>query len=239
MTPHEEPSDNKVEDKGRRYDDNFFENSKNGYIRLYRSIQDHWIFKNPEYYKWWSDILLEVNYAEAKVPIKNELIYCGRGQTVKSYETWAERWRVDKGKVRRFFELLKQDNMIKLENLQKTTRLTVCNYDTYNEPRTAGEPQTNRRRTQTIKNKKNNKIRDSGHPQFSEVEKVFIQQGGTNEMAKAFYDKHTATGWMLRGSAIKSFSFLVPSFIRNWNDNETRQQQATGEKEKQRERFKF
>lgn len=54
-------------------------------------------------------------------------------------------------------------------------------------------------------------------PDLSEVRQVFYQQGGTEEQAEKFYAKHNATGWYLNNSPIKSFSSLVPGFIREWN----------------------
>lgn len=54
-------------------------------------------------------------------------------------------------------------------------------------------------------------------PPLPEVERVFLQQGGTREMAEAFFNKHSAMGWAMKGSEIKNFSYLIPSFIINWN----------------------
>ena len=106
-----------------------------GWIKIYRSIRDHWIFENPMYLKAWIFILLEVNHSPKpeKIPIKGSFIYCGRGQKVYSLRTWVTKlgdgWSMQK--VRTFFKLLKKDNMIFIENLKNTTRITVCNYDTY------------------------------------------------------------------------------------------------------------
>jgi hypothetical protein len=104
-----------------------------GFIKLYRSVNRHWVWDDPEKLKWWLDILMEVNYEPKKVLIGGQLIQCERGQVLYSLSTWAKRWRVDISKVRRFFYLLKSDGMIETENVGKTTRLTVCNYERYND----------------------------------------------------------------------------------------------------------
>lgn len=102
-----------------------------GWISLHRSIRDHWIWQDPNKLRWWLDILMSVNYEDAKVNVGFQLFECKRGQSVMSLQSWAKRWGVSKDTVRNFFVLLAKDGMIHTENMSKTTRLTVCNYDTY------------------------------------------------------------------------------------------------------------
>jgi hypothetical protein len=104
-----------------------------GWIKLHRKLKDHWIWKSDNRLKWWIDILLSVNHSEKKVLLKNTLVTCKRGQTVKSLGTWAKDWNVTKKTVSDFFKLLESDGMIETENIKITTRLTVLNYDIYNE----------------------------------------------------------------------------------------------------------
>jgi len=103
-----------------------------GWICLYREIKEHWIWKSDNRFKWWIDMLLTVNHTDNKILIGNTLIDCKRGQSVKSLESWAKNWNVTKKTVSDFFNLLKKDNMIFTENLIITTRITICNYDCYN-----------------------------------------------------------------------------------------------------------
>lgn len=109
------------------------ENQVSGFIKLYRSLRDHWIWEDAEKLKWWLDILMECNHQEKTMNLGFGLIQCKRGQSTNSILTWSKRWRVDKSTVRRFFTLLKKDGMIKTQSLKKTTLLTVCKYDSYNE----------------------------------------------------------------------------------------------------------
>lgn len=107
--------------------------SYKGFILLHRSIVDHWIWQDSIKLKWWLDILIQCNHSPQQVNIGYQLLLCERGQSLFSLGTWASRWRVDINTVRRFFKLLQDDKMIITENLSKTTRLTVCNYDAYND----------------------------------------------------------------------------------------------------------
>ena len=143
-----------------------------GWVKVHRKILKHWIMSDPYYFSAWIMILLEVNhdFDPAKVVISKRVIECGRGQSVKSVDTWAtvfgsKYWT--RQKVRTFFQLLEKDGMINQENLVVTTRLSVCNFDTYqarqptdnqqsNHPITTGQPPDNHRIT-TNKNGKNGK----------------------------------------------------------------------------------
>ena len=102
-----------------------------GWIKLHRQILEHWVWKDPVKFQWWMDMLLMANHADTKVNIGFELYDCKRGQSILSLKSWGERWGVSKHTVRNFFVLLEKDLMITHENLQKTTRITICKYDTY------------------------------------------------------------------------------------------------------------
>ncbi len=105
-----------------------------GWIKLYRSILDHWVFQDADYFRAWCTIILRVNHEPKKVLIRGEVIECGRGQSVLSLQSWVKEFGVDKWsiqKVRTFFKLLENDGMITTEGMAKTTRLTVCNYEDY------------------------------------------------------------------------------------------------------------
>lgn len=117
-----------------------------GWIKLHRQLTEHWIWNNSDYLKWWLDILMEVNHTDQKTLIKGILFECKRGEKLYSLDTWAKRWKTNKSKVRRFFDLLQKDEMILLKNETITTRLTVCKYDSYQDERNANETETKRKR---------------------------------------------------------------------------------------------
>ncbi len=102
------------------------------WIRLHRQIKSNWIWQDPKKFQWWIDILLTVNHAKQKVLIKGKLIDCGRGQSVKSLDSWASDWKTTKKSVANFLKLLEKDHMIRIENVTVSTRITVCKYDSYN-----------------------------------------------------------------------------------------------------------
>lgn len=119
------------------------------WIKIDRQITEHWIWTDPIKLKWWLDIIMFVNFEDKKVLIGNELYDCKRGQSMLSLKSWGERWNVSKDTVRNFFSLLEKDHMILHENCTKTTRITVCNYDTYQSDLHARQTQSKRKANAT------------------------------------------------------------------------------------------
>jgi hypothetical protein len=117
-----------------------------GWIKLDREITSHWIFEDSWKFRNWIDLLTLVNHSEQKVNIKGTVLTCNRGETLCSLDTFARRWNCDKSKVRRFLKLLEADSMIVLKSEHITTRLTICNYDTYQGERNADETKVKRKR---------------------------------------------------------------------------------------------
>lgn len=108
-------------------------------------MKEHWLWRDAEKLKWWLDILMEVNHEGRKVLLKGSLIECNRGQCVKSLETWAKDWRTTKKTVRTFFLLLQKDSMVVLESVTVSTRITVCNYESYQDCGNGLETQSKRK----------------------------------------------------------------------------------------------
>ena len=138
-----------------------------GWIKISKEINSHWIWKDPIKFQWWIDILLTVNYSDTKVPIGFKVFECKRGETLLSLLSWSKRWGVSKSVVNNFFKMLENDNMIETVNETVTTRLIVCNYDTYQQFENANETEIKRKRNaketqcdtikEVIKNKEENK----------------------------------------------------------------------------------
>ena len=116
-----------------------------GWIKVYRKIQDHWLYENKRpktKLEAWIHILLTVNFKESKMLTRGVIYDCKRGQSLFSLQTWAKEFNWSVQSVRTFFNQLEKDEMIHTEGLQYTTRLTVCNYESYQDEST-DEQQTN------------------------------------------------------------------------------------------------
>lgn len=120
-----------------------------GWISIHRKMQNHWLWEEKRVYskaEAWIDLLLSVNHTEAKVLIKSCVYHVKRGQTIMSLGTLSTRWNWNKSKTRRFLKFLESESMIELKNELKTTRVTICKYDDYQQQRNANETRMKRKR---------------------------------------------------------------------------------------------
>lgn len=137
-----------------------YENKQKGYVAIFRSLQDHWIWEvepSEKYSKGqaWIDLLLSANYKDNKMLFDNKLIIVHQGERVTSIKKLADKWHWSRTSVRKFLELLKQDDMIEYTTNNKGTWLKVLNYSDYqengnsnlNSSRTSDEHQMNIKRT--------------------------------------------------------------------------------------------
>ena len=118
-----------------------------GWIKIYRDIQEHWIWQDANKLKWWLDIILMANHKDNKFLLGNELFEVKRGEFHTSELKLAERWNVSKKSVRSFLELLERDHMVELNKSKKGTTIKVSNYEDYQsnseEEKTTKKPQKN------------------------------------------------------------------------------------------------
>jgi DNA-binding transcriptional regulator YhcF (GntR family) len=192
-----------------------------GWIKLHRGIKNHWIYTEKRKFskfEAWTDILLSVNHAQAKTIIKGKLITIERGESILSLDSWGMKWGWNKSAVNRFFDLLKKDGMIMLQNETVTTRLTVCNYASYQDERNAHETQTKRKRNASETQTKS--IEEEQEEQQEKEEKKFrkptieeialyMEEKGMNNVAERFYNFYEAKGWMIGKNAIKNWKACV------------------------------
>ena len=185
-----------------------------GWISLHRQIQNHWVWQDSEKLKCWLDILFTVNVEDKKINIGVQLYECKRGQSLLSIQSWASRWRLSKSAARNLLNLFQNAHMITLEPLSKSTRLTVCNYDTYqhithdrkpvgNLSETDRHTQLNKKTSKQVNNI-NNKLFIA--PTVDEVRLYFIENGYSpmvGEKAHKYYD--TANWKDSKGSPVKNW----------------------------------
>jgi len=212
-----------------------------GWISLHRKLQDNWMWKEKREFskaEAWIDILLFVNHKEGRVIIKNKVYNVKRGDSVVSVKTWSLRWNWTRGRAKRFLDLLQEQKMIEFKSDNKTTHLTVCNYDSYQIKHTPNEHQTdtkqtpNRHQIDTNNNDNNNnndnkiKIKASKIEEFRGDLMNEVQQ--KNIIAKAERDvnnrggnwncKYNFNPYTVLKQKFESFKVLTTQF--NWSFND-------------------
>jgi hypothetical protein len=177
-----------------------------GWIKIHRSIMDHWIFKNNRYFKAWIWFLFRANYEEKKVLVGSALEVVQRGEFITSIQNISKQTGMSMQSVRTFLERLEDDKMIVRKSTNKLTRITICNYDKYqdqqqtNNTQTTYEQQTNNKQTTTekeykerkeIKKKKEERI----IPTLEEVKKYFNEKGYTEDAAIKAFNYYDVGDW--------------------------------------------
>jgi uncharacterized phage protein (TIGR02220 family) len=103
-----------------------------GWVKLHRSIQEHWIWEDPVKLKWWLDLFMMANHRENKILINGKVMTISAGERHTSEEKLATRWGVSRNTVRKFLTLLEKDGMISIKkSRQSGTTYKVLNYNIY------------------------------------------------------------------------------------------------------------
>lgn len=116
-----------------------------GYIKLYRQIQECWIWDSEEKHNRrsaWIDLLMLANHKDKKITFNEQIITIKRGQYLTSIRKLAERWKWSVNTVSVFLKLLENDNMIIKESDRHRTLLTIVNYSIYQDNQTPTDTPT-------------------------------------------------------------------------------------------------
>ena len=109
-----------------------------GWIKLYRQIQKNPIWLSSEPFSRrdaWIDLLLLANHEERVIIVNGKAKDIGAGQHWTSYRILAERWHWSNGKVKRFFELLSELDMVHVNGTPNGTLVTLVNYSFFQDER--------------------------------------------------------------------------------------------------------
>ena len=90
-----------------------------GYIKVYRDIRDHWIWKDKPFSRGqaWIDLIMLMNHEDKKFPFMGAPVLVKKG--------WS------KMKVSRFLDVLEGDGMLIQKRDSKKTLITLINYGDY------------------------------------------------------------------------------------------------------------
>lgn len=104
---------------------------RTGWIKLYRSIEDNWIWSSERfsYQAAWIDLLVMVNHEDKKIMVNGQLIVIHAGQKLTSIRKLADRWKWGKDRVTKFLDMLQSDGMIYRDSRTRSgTLVTIVNY---------------------------------------------------------------------------------------------------------------
>ena len=168
---------------------------KIGYIKIYRQIQESWIWSDGRYDKAhaWMDMLLLANHADKKIAINGKPKIIKRGQFHTGEEKLAMRWKWNRKTVHKFFQILQTDEMITFDGTYEGTTVTIVNYGLYQGLMDNGMDNgmdTNKNDKECIKNEKENIY--SGEPEraYGLRNNVYLTKGEFEELRRKYPDRY-------------------------------------------------
>ena len=204
----------------------------NGWIKLHKSIMDHWLWGDPVVIKAWLDLLLSVNYMDKKVLFNGRLITVKKGQIITSIRKLTERWGCTRRKANNIITMFAADGMIELKRDKGGTLLTIVNYSIYQDVRdtdsttesttqdtTQGTTQSTQHKNiknyKEYKNNKEGKSRAFTAPSIEEIS-IYCRERNNGVDPQTFYDFYESKGWFVGKNKMKDWKAAV----RTWEKRE-------------------
>lgn len=103
-----------------------------GWIKLHRSLVEHWVHEDPFVFRAWCDLLLLANHKDSKIFFCGEALEIKKGQRLTSIRKLALLWNCDPKTAKKILTTFEQDGMIKTQNMRyHGTLITIDNYSVY------------------------------------------------------------------------------------------------------------
>lgn len=171
-----------------------------GWVSIQRKIVDHWIWDNDNYLKAWLWMIFRANIVTNKVLISGKLETVRRGEFITSIANIASNTRLTSQNVRTLLKLLENEKMINKQSTNKLTKITICNYDSYQTGQQADNKQTNKQTT--------------------------IKQQAANKQATTENNNNNVNNDNNKYNFIKNFNLLTGKKIRVFDDKAKKQFKA-------------
>ena len=153
----------------------------NSFIKLYRKIQDNWIWDNPLYLKCWIDMLMRASIKPSSMLLNNQIIEVNRGEIVFSQRNFAKRNNMTRQQLRTFLTKLEKSKMIRSKSNPDVTHLILVGYSTYNDSKlTQSQPRPN----PIIRKKESKKVRNN--KDFEKFWKAYPKKVGKKKVQDKF-----------------------------------------------------
>ena len=190
------------------------------YIQIDRKLFCHFLWTEQRSYskfEAWLDLIQLVSYSDKNENIINGvLVEWSRGEFPVSYSFLSQRWNWTAQRTRGYMHLLKINKQINIRIVNRTTILTLCNYEQYNPkqqgdnkvttgPTTTSQQGDNKATTiikedntvnTVIEEKKKRVKKDFTPPSPLEVELYFQENGYKKESAEKAFNYYNCANWV-------------------------------------------
>lgn len=199
-----------------------------GFIKLHRKIQDHWLYQEERKfsrYEAWLDLIMMANHKQTKVLLGNELVQAQRGQVITSEAKLMKKWKWGKSRLRTFLEILENDGMIIKKSDRKKTVINIENYCIYHDKKDETEPPTDHKQTDnkpqsdTIKNDKNVKNEEEDIP-YSEIVSYLNDKANKKYKASTPKTKQSIHARWEQGFRLSDFKQVIDIKVNEWTNTD-------------------
>lgn len=198
-----------------------------GWIKLHRSILNHWIYKEKRKFskfEAWVDLILLVNHKDNTFVLGNEITECKRGMHITSKRELGLRWHWSITKVTNFLDLLEKDKMITYFSDTKKTVITIENYDLYqnesNKERTQEKKKKNIKKNQKETNKNDKNLENEKDIYISIVE-YLNQKTGKNFSYKTKSTIEKIDARIKENYSLEDFKKVIENKANHWLEDKT------------------
>ena len=103
-----------------------------GWIALYRTITDHWIWNtSSKRFQRWVDLLFLASWKNREVGFGNTIVNLKRGQIVTSIRQLMSRWKTNNSTVADTLKRFEDNGMIVCDRGRNMTIITIIHYNKY------------------------------------------------------------------------------------------------------------
>lgn len=102
-----------------------------GWIKLHRSILDHWVFEDPEKFKLWTYILTKASYKDCKISVRGSLVSLEPGEVVFGRKKWSEELKIAESKLYRSIKLFEAEGMVITKKTNRYSVIKIVNWSKY------------------------------------------------------------------------------------------------------------
>lgn len=179
-----------------------------GFITIHRQLMKHWIWQEPEAFKFWMALLLEANWEEKKTMFNGSLLTVKRGQLVFGRIKYSMKLGISEKRIRRYLNLLEKDDMIGQQKTNKFTLISIVNYESYQDKASQRPSKGQPRATSKQLNKDIGGKTKFIPPTVDQV-REYCDERANNINAELFVDHYTANGWYRGKNKIKDWRGCV------------------------------
>jgi hypothetical protein len=119
----------------------------NGFIKLFRCIEDSFFWNDSQAVHLWIQLLLSANHRDKEMLLSGEKVIIKSGHFVCSRNTLSLKTGINESKVHRILKVFESEQMIEQQMNSKFRMISISNWNKYQGSEQVNEQQMNSRRT--------------------------------------------------------------------------------------------